>query len=106
MYVDDFKLARKKQNINPTWKVQMKDVDLEEPTSLDHVYFGCTQRECQISKDNVDNFKSMFESRISAGATEKLPSTGKLEANKHFILVLYVERSCEEMRGKILRVFE
>ena len=33
---------------------------------LDHVYFGCTQRECQISKDFVDNYKNKFESRISA----------------------------------------
>ena len=59
----------------------MKDFDLEEPTSfLDHVYLGCTQRECQTSKDTVDNNRSMFESRISAGAVEKLPSTGKLDA--------------------------
>ena len=27
-YVDDIKLAGKKQNINPTWKILMKDVDL------------------------------------------------------------------------------
>ena len=54
----------------------MKDVHLREPTSfLDHVYLGCVQRECQISKDIVDNYRSMFESRISAGATEKLPET-------------------------------
>ena len=53
-------------------KLQMKDVDLGEPTSfLDHVYLGCAQRECQISTDIVDNYKSMFESRISAGAMEK-----------------------------------
>ena len=50
----------------------MKDVDLEEPTSfLDHVFLCCTQRECQSSKDIVDNHKSMFESRIPAGAMEK-----------------------------------
>ena len=41
--------------------------------SLDHVYLGCTQRECQISKDIADNYRAMFESRISAGGTEKLP---------------------------------
>ena len=76
VYVDDKKLAGKKQNINPTWKFLMKDVDLEEPTSLlDHVYLGCTQRECQISKDIVEIYRSMFESRISAGAMEKLPET-------------------------------
>ena len=70
--MDDVKLAGKKQNINPTWKVLMKDFDLGEPTSfLDHVYLGCTQRVCQISKDIVDNYRSIFESRISAGLQEK-----------------------------------
>ena len=51
-----------------------EEVDLGEPTSfLDHVYLACTQRECQISKDIVDNYRIMLESRISAGGTEKLP---------------------------------
>ena len=37
---DDFKLVGKKQNMNPTWKVLMKDVELREPTSfLDNVFF-------------------------------------------------------------------
>ena len=63
-----------KQNLDPMWKVPNKEVDLGEPTSiLDHVYLGCTQRQCQISKDMVDNYRTMFESRISAGATDKLP---------------------------------
>ena len=74
MYVDDIKLAGRKQSINPMWKVLNKEVDLGEPTSfLDHVYLGCTQRQCDISKDIVDNLRTMFESRIFAGATEKLP---------------------------------
>ena len=74
MYVDDIKLVGKKQNIDPMWKVLNKEVDLGEPTSfLDHVYLGCTQRKCPISKDIVDNYRTMFESRISAGGTEKLP---------------------------------
>ena len=74
MYVDDIKLAGKKQNINPMWKLLNKEVDLGEPTSfLDHVYLGCSQRQCEISKDVVDNYRATFESRISAGATEKLP---------------------------------
>ena len=71
MYVDDIKLAGKKQNIDPMWKVLNKELDLREPTSfLDHVYLGCTQRQCEISKDIVDNYRTMFESRIPAGATE------------------------------------
>ena len=44
-----------------------------EPTSfLDHVYLGCTQRQRQVSKDIVDNYRTMFESRISGGV-EKVP---------------------------------
>ena len=65
--MDDITLAGKKQNIDPMWKVLNKKVDLGEPKSfLDHVYLGCTQRHCETSKDIVDNFRAMFESRISA----------------------------------------
>ena len=51
----------------------LKEVDLGEPSFLDHEYLGCTQRQCETSKDIVDNYRTMFESRIYAGATEKLP---------------------------------
>ena len=58
------------------WKIIMQDVDLGEATSfLNHVYLVCTQRECQISKDIVDSYRTMCESRISARATEQLPGT-------------------------------
>ena len=61
------------------WKVLNKEVDLGEPTSfLDHVYLGCTERQCQTSKDIVDNYRTMFDARISAGATEKLPCSENL----------------------------
>ena len=82
LYVDDIKLAGKKQNTDPKWKVLMKDVDLGEPTyALTTFIWRCTQRECQTRKDIVDNYRSMFERRISAGAIEKLPNTGKFDAN-------------------------
>ena len=75
-------MAGQKQNLDPLWKILMKDVDSGEPISfLDHVYLVCTQRACEISKDIVDKYRNMFESRISAGAAEKLPSTGKPDAN-------------------------
>ena len=58
------------------WKLLNKEVDLGEPTSfLDHVYLGCTQRQCEISKDIVDEYRTMFESRVSTGGTEKLPNS-------------------------------
>ena len=79
VYVDDIKLAGKKQNVNPMWKVLNNEVDLGEPTSfLDHLYLGCTQRPCEISQDIGHNYRTMFESRISAEATEKLPCSEHL----------------------------
>ena len=76
--VEDIMLAGKKQNIDPMWKVLNKQVHFKKSASfLDHVYLGCTQRQGEISKDIVDNYRTMFESRISAGTTEKLPSTEK-----------------------------
>ena len=67
------------RNIDPMWKVLNKEVDLGEPISfLDHVFLGCTQRQCEISKDIVDNYRTMSESRMSAGATEKLPCSENL----------------------------
>ena len=51
LYVDDIKLAGKKQNLDPMWKLLKKEVDLGEPTSfLDHVHFGCIQRQCEMRK--------------------------------------------------------
>ena len=88
-YVDEIELAGKTENIEPTWKIPMKDVDLGEPTSfLDHVYLGCTQRGCQLSKEIVANYRDMFEPRISAGAKEKLPTraSGKPDAETIYIL--------------------
>ena len=47
VYVDDNKLAGKKQNIDPMWKVLNKEVDLGEPTSSLIMYAW------DVLKDNV-----------------------------------------------------
>ena len=68
VYVDDIKLAGKKQNIEPMWKILNKEVDLGEPTSfVDHENLGCTQRQCEISKGIIDKYRAMFAARISVG---------------------------------------
>ena len=74
-------MAGKKQNLTLVWKILMKNVDIEEPTSfLDHVHLGCTQRECKPNDTIIEEHKKMFESRISAGTTEKLPGWEKPHA--------------------------
>ena len=80
----------------------MKNVDLDEPTSfLDHVYLGCTQRESKPNVITVEENAKMFESRISAGATEKLLGWknltqrtlgGLMDMERH---AQFVERYCE-----------
>ena len=88
VYVDDIKLAGKKQNIDPMWKVLNKEVDLGEPTSfLDHVYLGCTQRQCEISKDIVDNYRTMFESRIFSGRNRKTSIPSKIFVFLHGLTI-------------------
>ena len=65
MYVDDIKTAVKKQNLDPMWKIPMKDVDLGQPTSFfDHVHLGCTQRECKTSKNIVDNYRDIVAAKM------------------------------------------
>ena len=85
----------------------LKNVDLGEPTSfLDHVYLGCTQRECQIRKDIVDNYRSMFESMIFCWGIGKLPKTKTQENLKAETISSWsydMEGYAKKMREKILR---
>ena len=46
VYVDDIKLAGRKQNIVPTWKVLMRDVDMGEPTSFFTMFIWVALKEC------------------------------------------------------------
>ena len=78
------------------WKVLNKEVHLGEPTSfLDHVYLGCTQRQCEISKDIVDNYRTMFESRISAGACSENLCISSWPYDMEGHAKTCVERYCE-----------
>ena len=80
VYVDDINMAGKKQNMAPMWAKLMKNVDINEPTSfLDHENLGCTQRECKPNETIIEQYTKMFESRNTAGVTEKLPGSDNLE---------------------------
>ena len=86
------------------WKKLMRNVDLDEPTSfLDHVKLRCTQRECKPHEIILEEYTKMFESRISAGATEKLPEREKPSRNNNRV-VLRHGTACSNMRKELLRV--
>ena len=78
-------------------------VDLTSPTTfLDQVYLGCTQRERIPNTDIIDEYRKMFQSRISAGSTEKLTifveESGKVTAWSYVMAghaQKCVERLCE-----------
>ena len=98
VHVDDIKLAGKKQNINPMWKLFNKEVDLTLRSYVDHEKLVCTQRQCEISKVFVDNYRTMFESIISTGTPEKLPCS----ENPSISSWSYDMEACQEMCGTIL----
>ena len=62
---------------------------------LDHVYLGCTQRDCKPNETIIHQYREMFESRISAKATEKL-GWGTL-SRKDGGVVLRHGRTCSKM---------
>ena len=98
VYVDDIKMFRKKQSMAPMWKKLTKHVDLDVPSSfLDHVYLGCTQRECKPNDIIVEEYRKNFESLIPSGASAKLPECEK-NSHEDGCVVLRYGRTCSKMR--------
>ena len=98
------KFVGKKQHLALMCRKLMKDVDIEEPTSfLDHVYQGCIQRECKPNEKIIGQYNKMFESRISAKPTEKLPGWDKPRA-KTSAWSYDMEGHARKMRGTVLRI--
>ena len=51
VYVDDIRVAGKKQHLDPSWRIPMNEIDFGEPTSfLDHVYLGCIEENATQAK--------------------------------------------------------
>ena len=96
-------MAGKKQSMALMWKKLMTLVDLGEPISfLDHVYLGCTQRECKPNEMIIEEYTKMFESLGSAGASEKLPGWEKPHA-KAVAWTYDMEGTRSKMCREILR---
>ena len=85
----------------PCGRELMKNVDLDEPTSfLDHVYLGCTQRECKPNEmfcENKDVWITYF-----CWSNWKITRLGKA-SRKDRRVVLRHGRTCSKMRWAILR---
>ena len=102
VYVDDIKLAGKKQNLDPMWKLLNKEVDLGEPTSfLDHVYLGCTQRQCENKQRYCGPLQNHVRIANFSGENRKTTISSK---SSYFFIVLWYGWLCKEMCGAILWV--
>ena len=75
----------------------MKNADIDEPTSLvDHVYLGCTERECKPNETIIEQYEKLFGSRIPDGATKKYLWEKTSRANRG--MVLRHGRTCSKNR--------
>ena len=88
-----------------------KKVGLGDSTSFfDHVYFDCTQRQCERSKDITYYYRTMFESRIFRWNNTKLPCLENLS----IFLFTYdmghakkcVERYCEKAKKTTQQLYK
>ena len=76
-----------------------QEVDVGEPTSfLDHVYLGCTQRQCEISKDVVIT-EPCLNPWFPREQLKKLPYSKK---SSYLFVVPRCGKSCQEKCGTIL----
>ena len=62
-YVDEYKMAGKKEKISPMWEALKKQgIDLEPPVSLKtNTYFGCGQRLIKPDMDLIAKRREMFD---------------------------------------------
>ena len=81
--------------------IQQRSRFAELTSFLDHVYLVCTQRKCETSKDVVDNYRVMIESRISTGGSKEITIPSK---SSYFFMVLWHDWSCKEVWGTMLWV--
>ena len=72
VYVDDFKMVGKVENMGPMWKTLKEKMELEPSTPLvDQVYLGCNQREADVDEELIatkaDLFKRITTTSVNAG---------------------------------------
>ena len=68
VFVDDTKMVGRKESVAPMWANLQKKFELEDPTPLDQVYLGCTQRAATVDEETIRTTTEMFHrSTVSNG---------------------------------------
>ena len=67
---------------------------------------GCTQRECKPNESIIEEYRKMFESRISAGSTQKKIPGWERPHTKKVACSYDMEGHAKKVRGTMLRIGE
>ena len=102
VYVDDIKMARKKQNLAPMWNKLMKNVDIDEPHFF-LIVCTCVARNESANqiKKSLNNVGRCFESRFLQ-EEQKITGVAKTSRTNRSV-VLRHGGTCSQMRWAILR---
>ena len=101
-YVDDIKLAGKKQNINPMWKLLNKEVDLGEPTSF---LWSCILGMHSKTMWNKQRYCGQLQNHVwIANFSGRNRKASILWESSYFFMVFWHGWSCKEMCGTMLWV--
>ena len=97
------KWLEEEKNMAPMWNNWWNLLILQNQhhSLTDHLYLACTQRECKANENIIDQNWEMFESDISATATEK-PTRMWETSRKNGRVVLRHGRTCSKVRREIL----
>ena len=98
VHVDDTQIAGRKQNLSPVWKNWWNWLTWENH----QVFLGCTQRDCKSVDSIIEEYKKDVRIRNLCWSNWKVTWMGEI-SRENSRWVLWQGRSCEGMRGKILR---
>ena len=69
VYVDDFKLAGKKENIKTAWDLIQKGVKLDKIAPFDH-YLGCGQHPTTVTEEDVAKRLENISGHLNNGTSD------------------------------------
>ena len=86
----------------------MKIVGFDDSTSfIDHVYWGSTESDCKSNETPIEQYKKMFESRISDGTNTCMGKTLRTKVAWSYDVEGHVRKCverCYELTNKILEL--
>ena len=80
VYVDDFKMAGRKANLAPMWKLLGEHIDLDPPTKMDGgVYLGCGQFDIKAPAPLIKEKQETFQHLLQPGSYDSTTKCDKVE---------------------------